>query len=260
MRLLLILALSPGLFAQAVDEVLDRYFAAEKANDERAAQYTFTEVDTHFEYDKAGVAKRTTSQTYDVIFVEGDTYKKLTARNGQPLSAKDRAKEEKKIQDVAKERRKQRRSGLFSRNVSLSGDDEKSTTLFSRRLLGEEDLGGRKAWVVELTPRADRKPANDLEKDALSFRRKIWIDQAEGVPLRWESHAVGDMIFLKPGSTITIEFVKINNDAWLASSMVVEMRAQIMKFVKVNGRDEIRNSNFQKFDVQSTITVEPAAP
>ena len=107
-RLILLLALGHIASAQTVDDILQRYFAAQKTNDERAKQYTYVEEDTHFTYDKAGVAKQESTETYDVIFVEGEEYKKLTSRKGQALSARDQAGEEKKPQDVAKERRKQR--------------------------------------------------------------------------------------------------------------------------------------------------------
>jgi len=63
---------------------------------------TYLEEDTHFSYDKAGQSKQTGSETYEVIMLEGDTYKKLVARNEQPLSPAGKAKEEKKLQEEAR--------------------------------------------------------------------------------------------------------------------------------------------------------------
>ena len=78
MRRLTFLLLSLPLAAQNVDDILQRYFAAQKANSERASQYAYVEDDTTFEYDKAGAAKQTSTETYDVIFVEGEEYIVLT--------------------------------------------------------------------------------------------------------------------------------------------------------------------------------------
>jgi hypothetical protein len=87
-QLILLLGLGQVLSAQNADEILHRYLEAMKANGPRAAQYTWVEDDTHFSYDKTGVARQTSSETWEVILVEGENYKKLVARNGQPLSAR----------------------------------------------------------------------------------------------------------------------------------------------------------------------------
>ena len=62
---------------------------------------------------------------------------------------------------------------------------------------------------------------------------------------------------MQPGSTITWEFDKINQDAWLVVSGTIEARLQFAKIVKPRVRTEYRNSDFRKFDVKSTITVDP---
>src|SRR5579872_41700 len=170
--------LSP-LRAQDVDDILRRNREADKQNEERAKQYTYVEETDNFEYDKHGERKKTGSETHDVIFVEGESYKRLVARDGKPLPPKEEAKEEKKLQQTAEERRKARRKGLlnFTRNVSISSED--LAKLCDHHLLGEEAIRGRKAWVIEYTPQKDRVPANQHEKDVLSFRTKVWVDEAE---------------------------------------------------------------------------------
>src|SRR5579863_5708936 len=104
-----ILALSTILLplrAQDVDAILKRNREADKQNEERAKQYTYVEETDNFEYDKHGQRKKTGSVTNDVIFVEGEQYKRLVARDGKPLPPKEEAKEEKKLQQTAEERRK----------------------------------------------------------------------------------------------------------------------------------------------------------
>ena len=101
------------------------------------------------------------------------------------------------------------------------------------------------------------RPANGHEHEVLNFQRKLWIDELEYQPLRTEYTVVGKHIVFMPGTTITWEFEKINEDAWLAASGVIDGRLQFAKFIKPAARTEYRNSKFQKFDVQSTITMEP---
>jgi hypothetical protein len=242
------------LCAQDIDDILKRNHEADKQNEERAKQYTYVEETDNFEYDKHGERKKTGSEIHDVIFVEGESYKRLVARDGKPLPPKEEAKEEKKLQQTAEERRKARRKGLFnfSRSVSVSGDD--LDKLCDRRMAGEEEIRGRKAWVIEYTPQKGRVPANKHEKDVLSMQTKVWVDEEDGVTAKLELLAISDGTFLKPGSSITIETAKINDDAWLPVFTVFDARIQIALVIRDSVRSESRNSNFKKFDVKSTIT------
>ena len=252
-RFLVFAMLLLPLRAQDVDDILKRNHEADKQNDERAKQYTYVEETDSFEYDKHGQAKKTVSLTHDVIFVEGESYERLVARDGKPLAPREEAKEEKKLKQTAEERRKERHSGLFTRNVSISGED--LLKLCDHRLLGEEEIRGRKAWVIKFTPQAGRVPANKHEKDVLSFQTKVWVDEAEGVTAKLTLLATGNGTFMKPGSSMTYELEKINDDAWLPVSSVFDARIQIALVMRDSVRTETRNSNFKKFDVKSTITV-----
>ena len=256
MRPLLLLVALPLWAADDVHAILQRVVEAEKANAQRAGQYAFVEDIDHFTYDKTGKPKKESSETHEIIFVEGLEYKKLVARNGKPLVPREQAKEEKKLRQTAEERRKQRRSGLFHKTVS-TGSDEDLLTLFDSRLLGEEEIRGRRAWIVECVPQAGRVPASDHEKQVLSFRKKLWIDEAENVYVKTIDTVVGDRTTFKPGTVVTWEYGKINEDAWLPVSVVLDAHLQFAKFIKPWVRAEQRYSNFKKFDVQSTITADP---
>ena len=256
MRPLLLLAALPLAAADDVHAILQRVVEAQGENNKRAGQYAFVEEVDHFTYDKAGQPKKDRSETYEIVFVEGLEYKKLVARKGKPLEPREQAKEDKKLRETAEERRKQRRSGLFRRTVS-TGSDQDLLTLFDSRLLGEEEIGGRKAWIVECIPQPGRLPANDHEKQVLSFRKKLWIDEAENVYVKVIDTAIGDRTAFKPGSVFTWEYGKVNEDAWLPVTIVLDAHLQFAKFIKPWVRTEQRYSNFRKFDVQSTITVDP---
>jgi hypothetical protein len=109
--------------------------------------------------------------------------------------------------------------------------------------------------VIESTARKDRPPANRHEKDVMSFGKKFWIDTAENAELRAVYTVVGDHLFLKPGSTTRIDFQKIDQAVWQPALVlvIVDARNTTAKIVQA---EEIRYSNFKKFDVQSTITID----
>jgi hypothetical protein len=260
---LMILSLRGQNAAEDSASILKQYDEAQKRNGERANRYTYVEDVDYFKYDKNGQARKDRSETNDVIFVEGESYKRLIARNGKPLDPREAAKEEKKMNQTAEQRRKERRSGSHEHTETLGSDDLR--TLCDNRLVGEEELHGRKAWVIEYTPKKDHVPANQHEKDVFTTRTKVWIDQAENVELKSLMTVVGEGSIMKPGTTITMEFAKINDDAWLPASFIFDVRLQIPKLLKLTTglkdavRQETRYSNFRKFDVESTITSDDSA-
>ena len=257
MRLWLLLTALPLWSADDANQILKRLVEAQDKNWEHARQYAYTEELTNFAYDKTGKPVQNGAAVWEVIFVEGLEYKKLISQDGKPLDAKAQAKEEKKMQQTAEERRKQRRAGVFRPTVS-KGSTQELLTLFDNRLLGEEQIRGRKAWIVESTPQAGRVPANQHEKEVLSFSHKLWIDQAENLTLKTVDTVIGDHIYQKPGSTITFEFEKIDDDAWLPVHQSDDFHLQFAKFIRPSGRSDYQYSKFRKFDVQSTITMEPS--
>lgn len=231
---------------------------AEKTNDEHAARYTYIQDTTYYSYDKKGIAKKDHTETSEVIFVEGETYKRLVARDGKPLSPKEQAKEEKKMRQTAEERRKARRNSLFNRTVRFGTKD--LAELFDSRVLGEEEIRGRKAWIIECNPQPGRVLKNQHEKDVLVTQSKIWVDQAEHEIVKWNLSFIAEGSVIKPGSIAEFEYKKVNDDAWLQISGISDLRLQIAKFIRAQQRSEYRNSNFQKFDVESTITVDEIKP
>jgi hypothetical protein len=257
MRLLLLLAALPLWGADDANQILKRFAEADVKNWEQARQYAYTQERTNFAYDKNGKPVQNGAAVWEVIFIEGLEYKKLISEDGKPLDARAQAREEKKLQQTAEERRKERRAGAFHPTVR-TGSIEDLLALFDNRLLGEEEIRGRKAWVIESTPQSGHVPANKYEKEVLSFRHKLWIDEVENVKLKTVKTVVGDHIYLKPGSTMTFEFEKINDDAWLPVRQSDDFHLQFAKFIRPSGRSDYQYSKFRKFDVQSTITMEPS--
>ena len=257
LRLLLAVSTLTACVAETPESIVGRLIEAEAQNQKRAAQYTYVEHIDHFTADKAGKWKKDRSETYDILFVEGETYRRLVERNDQPLSSKEKAKEDEKQRLTAEERRRARRSGIFTKTVTL-GSTADLATLYRVRVVGEEDVRGRKAWVLECKPKEDYRPDNAREKQALSFDRKLWVDQKDVVILRSVYEVTGDNDALMPHSTISWEFDKVNDDAWMISTGEIDGRAKFLKMMKPKVRTEYRCRDFKKFDVQSTIT--PIAP
>jgi len=252
--LLAIFAALPLLASDEPNNIIKRYLEASNKNWQRASQYTWVEQADYFTVPKDGPPKKDRSTIHEVMFIEGGEVKKLIARNDKPLDPKQQAKEESRWRKLVEERKKQH-SGLLHKNVSM-GSDEDLLTLFDNRIEGEEEVRGHKSWVILATPK-DRVPVNQHEKEVLSYQRKLWIDQSSDELVRVVYTVVGQHIVLAQGSTLTWDFDRINDDIWFTVSGVIDGRFQFAKLIKPAVRTEYHNSKFQKFDVHSTITIEP---
>ncbi len=246
------------------NELLARVAKAQPANEERSKQYTCQEQCDRFDYNSKGVAKRYLTETSDVIFVEGIEFKKLTTRNGKPISAKERARVEQEMSKTAEDRRRTGRKaspggriGIGGRNVEL-GDANDLLALFDNRITGEEMFQGRKVWVLECTPRPLHEISSRHQTDALTFARTLWVTQDDAIPVKLVYRAVVDHDFVREGSTLTLEYSQVSDDTWHPSKFILDMTHAAGKGVAPWKKTEYIYSNFKKFDVQSTITSDPA--
>ncbi|HEX3879021.1 MAG TPA: hypothetical protein VHW24_18675 [Bryobacteraceae bacterium] len=262
MRGALLLIAAPLFAADDAGAILQRLVEAQKRNGDRIQPYTYTEEGIHFTYSKDGKLKRDYSEILDVIFLEGYPFHKLISRNNKPLPPKEQAEIDQSMKETAEERRKRFHPPpggqliMGGRRIDV-GANRELLMLFDSRVTGEEEIRGRKTWVVEALPKPNYAPASDHERDVLSFRRMLWIDQEEAVPVRILLTVVGDGIsFAKAGSSLRIDYAKIAPDVWCESGAVLDIwRAQGKEF-KPGKRTEYTDSNFHKFDVQSTVTVD----
>ena len=99
MRLLLLaLALPAIVSAQDPLEIIRRATELDRRDTALARSYTFLQRQERRDLDSKGRLTKTESDTFDVTLLVGVPYRRLVARNDQPLSPKDRRKEEEKLQ------------------------------------------------------------------------------------------------------------------------------------------------------------------
>jgi negative regulator of sigma E activity len=59
-------------------------------------------------------------------------------------------------------------------------DDRELTEIYRAELVGNDEMDGRKVWILELTAKVE---------DVTYAKRKIWIDKERYVPLKEELYA-----------------------------------------------------------------------
>jgi hypothetical protein len=266
-QFLLITILASACLAEdsAVDIVM-KAFHADDANEKLARSYTFHErVEEKF-LKKNGDVRRVESKTYDITLLDGSEYKRLIAKDDQPLKAKDVAKEDKKLakslEKMRNESPKEREKRL--REVEKKREKERRfiaeiTRAYDFSIKGADVLDGIEAYVIHAEPRPDYVPGVKRAGVLRKLRGDLWISKANHGWMKAEIDTIEDFawgLFLlkfKKGAQIQFTQQWVNDEVWLMDNWTASMRARAL-MVGINGEFRGDYSNFRKFSTESTVT------
>ena len=102
-------------------------------------------------------------------------------------------------------------------------------------------------------PAQDAVPSADKDEEKfLSSRRLTWIDEKEGVAVKYLEVFQRPTAGLLPGSEIERDFGK-HGDAWLLDLLILRYDARLMGVVHGHGESRCRLYDYKKFEVESKI-------
>jgi hypothetical protein len=215
---------------------------------------------------EGGEKAASNSRTWDVIGLEGATYRKLIEIDDKPLPPKLAAREERRLREEAERRRREGRERARKRLRALSYswhvDYTRIPDIYILQFRGEEIIKGRPAYVFEGAPNPEFRPRKDIdsERDWKCFALKLWIDKAEYQCLRMDVDVTADGSRLQKGSWLREEFAKLNDDVWVSTNLKVGYAARFMKLIGVRGLVTISYSDFRRFQVDSELRYGGAFP
>lgn len=262
------LFIAPALLAQAPDPlaIVTQSLDRDRADFERARDYTFVERSEVRRYDGRGRLTKTESDTYDVIILGGRPYKKLIEKNDRPLGAKEARKAER---DFEKEFRKRRAENENERRSFIEKEERRRRELralldeipraYSFRLAGVEPVDELPAWVIEAEPRPDFKSAVKRADVLPKLRGRIWIAQQDLTWVRVEAETVQTLSFglflarLGPGARLVFEQRRVNGEIWLPSRATTKLAARVALLKQFNAEVEIAWRDYRKFQTDSRV-------
>ncbi len=166
------------------EEIIRRAADKDILNDQRRRNYTYIQRNVEQKLGSRGEVKSTEIKTYEVMILYGEQVQRLIARNDKPLSARDAAKEEEKIQKLVEKRQYETEEDRRKRLEKYEKDRDHDrafvreiTDAYDFTRLPDETVDRREQFVIQGVPRPGYKPrmkdANILPK----FRFKVWIDK-----------------------------------------------------------------------------------
>ncbi len=267
-RLLLVFTCGAFAFAQDAREIIAKSVQRDYLNFERLKDYTYTQRNEERTFDKQGHLQKTDTETYDVLILGGHDYEKLIARNDKPLPERDARKEQDKMDkeiarrehESAEERAKLEKERRERRKFLNEVPDA-----FNFKLLGQEQVSGKPAWVISAEPKPGYQAKERLAKVIEHLRGKIWIDQADYQWVKVEAEATGAISFgfgllkIEPGAALRFEQTRVNDEVWLPASASIQAAARVALLKHIRSEVDMRFQGYKKFQTDSQLVPVPAS-
>jgi hypothetical protein len=218
--------------ADARKVVLPSLLATERSWQARD-HYTYMERDEDRRLNSLGQVKSETVDVTKMMVVNGARFEQLLEHNGQPPSAKeqkrsdddlDRLKHETPDEQAARSRKDEENRG-FLRDVIEA---------FDFRLVGEEIVGGRPAYVLHATPHPGYRAHGKYAKMFSRVEGKLWVDKQD---FGWikvdgqvtQSFSMGLILArVERGSHIIMEQTCVGEAIWVPKRIEIRATARIL--------------------------------
>jgi hypothetical protein len=248
------------------NEIVRQAMEHDVHNWDQEKNYTFTRRTDQHELSSDGSVKSGKSETEEVVFLYGQPYAKLIRRNDQPLSSSEAAKVERKLADTMQKRSHESAQDREKRLMDWQKrhQEEHSFLLevpeaYDFRLVGEETIGGRPAYVLSGEPRSNFHAKVNAARFLPKLRPKIWIDKKEFQWLKVEAEVTDAiswgafLLRLRPGAHIELEQTFVNNEIWLPLHARFTFDARVALFKEIRADVDVQFSDYKKFRSDSRV-------
>ncbi len=251
-------------------DLVRRAAANDELNDKRARDYTYTEHQIEQKLDRHNDVTSTTSETHEIMVLDGETVERTTARDDKPLSDHDAQKEADRINKWLEKRKNESPDDRKARLAKEEKDREQTREFegeiadaYYFKLLPDETIDGRDAYVLDAEPRPDFKPRSREARILPKFQFRAWIDKNECQVIKLDASVIDTVSVgwfvarLNPGSRFVLEQTRVNDEVWLASHINVRLEARVFLVKGFNENLEFSYSGYQKFRTNIQI-VQPS--
>ena len=250
-----------GALSQEQMRALTRVVAENyRANYKQQRDYTYIEREVQKKLDGKGQVKSTEVRTYEVMVIYGEQFERLIEKDDKPLSEKDAAKEEERIQREVEKRKNESEEERAKRQAEEEKQRDKNREFVSDvaeaynfRLVGSEGLNGRGAWVIAAEPRAGFEPQGKTARFLSKFHGRMWIDKSDMQLVKLDVEATDTVSMgwvlarVHKGTRLVYEQIRVNDEVWLPGHLNFKLDARIALFKGYNEEAERTYRDYRKF-------------
>jgi len=262
--------LAPDASGRLSQEQMQQLFRAvadkDMENDKRLRNYTYIERDEDHKLDAQGNVKSTEVNSYEVLEIYGEQVRRQIEKDGKPLSEKEAAKEEEKIQKLIDKHKNESADEVRKREEKESKEHEEGrkfvhevSDAYDFKLVGTELVGEREAWVIDGEPRPGFVPQVKGAKYLPKFHGRVWIDKSDLQLAKMDIEAIDTVSFglflarVHKGSRILFEQTRVNDEVWLPQHVVVKFDVRLALLKEIRESQEQTFRDYKKFHASAKI-------
>ena len=223
----------PFLRAEVDAKEIVRHSIENYLRDWRASRNTFA----YTQKDITEADGKRTVEVSEIVPLDGTPYERLMSKDGHPLTPDEQRKEDKKFERILHQREKEtpaerkERISKYDRERDFVKDIPEA---YDFKLLGEESVEGRPAWVITMTPREGFVPSTPHGGLLAHISGKLWIDKEDCQWAKAEAHvsetiSIGWIVArIGPGTSFTVEQTRVENGLWMPKRITISGAAHVM--------------------------------
>jgi hypothetical protein len=236
------------------------------ANEKKLRDYTYIDNEIEHKLDGKGQTKSTEVKSYEVLQIYGEQVQRLIEKDGKPLSDKEAAKEEEKIQKIIDKRKNESESDRRKREEKEAKEREDGRKFvrevadaYNFKLVGTERIDEREAWVIDGEPRPGYEPQMKDAKFLPKFHGRVWIDKNDLQMSKLDVEAIDTVSIglvlarLHKGSRIVVEQTRINDEVWLPKHVAVKIDVRVALLKEINENQEHTFRDYKKFRASGKV-------
>jgi hypothetical protein len=257
---------APDFSPDQIRELIRQVAEKDMENTKKQRDYTYMEREEEHTLDRKGQVKSRETKTYEIMELYGGQVARLIAKNDQPLSQKDAAQEEEKIQKVIDKRKHESEDERQQRLQKEQRSREENRQFvrevadaYQFRLRGTEQLGGHSTWVFDADPQPEYRPRHKDGKYLPKFRFRAWIDKNEMQWAKLDIQCIDTVSWglfiarIHKGSRMVIEQTRVNEEVWLPKHIAIKLDARIALLKNFNVEEDLTYRDYQKFRTDTKI-------
>jgi hypothetical protein len=228
--------------------------------------YTWIARSTERHFDSAGKIKSTERSAWETVMLDGEPYRRMLERNGQPLPPSEQQKQQEKLDKstarLTRETPEEKQRRLADYETRRRKEREflrEIPDAYDLRVEREAQVDGHDAWVIAGTPKPGYRPRGGDARALLKIRGKIWVDKSNYQWIRLEAETTETIAFglflarLNPGAKLVFEQTRVADELWLPKRLFMQGAGRVGLIKKIAMDQEIDWSDYRRFQVDSKI-------